>query len=64
VIKVIEEAAEWFRRTEPHSPLAFTLSDAARRARMPLPELLEEILPDREARRSMLVALGIKPAEE
>ncbi|HYF53823.1 MAG TPA: type VI secretion system protein TssA [Salinarimonas sp.] len=64
VIRVIEEAAEWFRKTEPHSPLAFTLSDAARRARMPLPELLEEVLSDRDARRSMLVALGIKPPEE
>ena len=64
VIRVIEEAAEWFRKTEPHSPMAFTLSDAARRARMPLPALLEEILPDRDVRRSMLIALGIKPTDE
>lgn len=60
VIKQIEEAAEWFRRTEPHSPMAFTLMDAARRARLPLPELLEEVLPDNETRRAMLTALGIR----
>ena len=60
VIRQIEEAAEWFRRMEPHSPLAFTLTDAARRARLPLPELLEEVLPDAEARRAMLTALGIR----
>lgn len=60
VIRQIEEAAEWFRRMEPHSPLAFTLADAARRARLPLPELLEEVLPDAEARRAMLTALGIR----
>ncbi len=60
VIKHIEEAAAWFRRMEPHSPLAFTLTDAARRARLPLPELLEEVLPDAEARRAMLTALGIR----
>lgn len=60
VIRQIEEAAEWFRRMEPHSPLAFTLTDAARRARLPLPALLEEVLPDAEARRAMLTALGIR----
>lgn len=60
VIRQIEEAAEWFRRMEPHSPLAFTLLDAARRARMPLPDLLEEVLPDADARRAMLTALGIR----
>ena len=42
----LEEIATFFRKTEPHSPLAFTLDDAVRRARMPLPDLLAEVLPD------------------
>lgn len=58
-IRTIEEVAAWFRKTEPHSPMAFTLEDAVRRARMPLDELLAEVLPDEDARRAMLTRLGI-----
>lgn len=62
-IRQLEEIAEFFRKTEPHSPLAFTLDDAVRRARMPLPELLAEILPDAGARKTMLTTLGIRVPE-
>ncbi|GGG20754.1 type VI secretion protein [Caldovatus sediminis] len=60
-IRQLEELADWFRRTEPHSPLAFTLEDAVRRARMPLLDLLSEVLPDAKARAAMLTMLGIRP---
>ena len=63
-IRQLEEIAGFFRRTEPHSPLAFTLEDAVRRARMPLPELLAEVMPDASVRRMLLTALGIHVAEE
>lgn len=63
-IRQLEDIAEFFRKTEPHSPLAFTLEDAARRARLPLPELLVEVLPDYSARRALLTALGIRVADE
>jgi len=63
-IRALEEIATYFRRTEPHSPLAFTIDDAVRRARMPLPELLAEVLPDAAVRRMMLVSLGIRVPEE
>lgn len=59
-IRQLEELADWFRRTEPHSPLAYTLADAVRRARMPLPELLAEVLPNADARAAMLNTLGIR----
>jgi type VI secretion system protein ImpA len=62
-IKQLEEIAAFFRKTEPHSPLAFTLEDAVRRARMPLPELLAEVLQDDTARKAMLTALGIRIAD-
>jgi type VI secretion system protein ImpA len=62
-IRQLEDIAEFFRKTEPHSPLAFTLDDAVRRARMPLPDLLAEILPDPNTRKSMLTVLGIRVAE-
>lgn len=63
-IRQLEEIAEYFRKTEPHSPLAFTLQDAVRRARMPLTDLLAEVLPDPAARRQLLTTLGIHVPEE
>ena len=63
-IRQLEEIAEYFRKTEPQSPLAFTLQDAVRRARMPLTELLAEVLPDVTTRRQLLTALGIHVPEE
>jgi type VI secretion system protein ImpA len=60
-LRVLTELSEFFERTEPHSPLAYTLRDAVRRGRMPLAELLAEVLPDANARKAMLTQLGIKP---
>lgn len=59
-IRQLEELADFFRKTEPHSPLPYTLDDAVRRARMPLPDLLAEVLPDNGARQAMLTMLGIR----
>jgi len=63
-IKRLSELADFFRSTEPHSPLAYTLDDAVRRARLTLPELLAEILPNSAARNGMLLTLGIRVAAE
>ena len=43
---MLQEIAEYFRRTEPHSPLAYALEQAVRWGRTPLPKLLEELIPD------------------
>lgn len=61
-LKTLEQISEFFQKTEPHSFLAYTLADAARRGRMPLPELLAEVLQDETARTAMLTALGIRPS--
>ena len=60
-LRELGRIADYFRATEPHSPLAYTLADAVRRGRMTLPELLAEIVPDQEARDAMLSRLGIRP---
>lgn len=57
----LSEIAAFFRRTEPQSPIALTIDEAIRRARLTWPELLEDILEDTGVRQSMLTALGIKP---
>ena len=62
-LRELGRIAEYFRLTEPHSPLAYTLAEAVRRGRMTLPELLAEIIPDQEARDAMLSRLGIRPLD-
>lgn len=60
-LRTLAKVAAYFRVTEPHSPIAFALEDLIRRARMTLPELLAELLPDANARRVFLTSAGIKP---
>ena len=60
-LRALALIADFFRRTEPHSPLAYTLQEAVRRGRMTLPELLEEIVPDSTSRSAILSSLGIRP---
>ena len=63
-LKTLETIANFFRRTEPASPLAYTLDDAIRRARLSWPELLEEVVPDVSVRQAILTSLGIRPSSE
>jgi type VI secretion system protein ImpA len=60
-LRALAAIADYFRRTEPLSPLAYTLQEAVRRARMSWPELLEEIVPDSAVRGAILTSLGIRP---
>ncbi len=62
-LKELDRIADYFRRTEPHSPLAYTLEEAVRRGRMSLAELLAEVLPDAEVRNGMLARLGMRPEQ-
>jgi type VI secretion system protein ImpA len=62
-LRELDRIAEYFRRTEPHSPLAYTLEEAVRRGRMSLAELLMEVLPDSDTRNGMLARLGMRPGE-
>ena len=59
-LRELDRIADYFRRTEPHSPLAYTLEEAVRRGRMSLSELLKEVLPDDDARNAMLGRLGMR----
>ncbi len=58
--RVLEEVATFFRRTEPHSPLSFSLDQAVRWGRMSLPELLAELIPDETARGTYQKLTGIR----
>ncbi|MEA2744110.1 MAG: type secretion system protein ImpA [Acetobacteraceae bacterium] len=60
-LRSLEALAAFFRETEPHSPLSYTLDEAVRRARLPWLELLEEVIGDRGSRDAFLTTLGIRP---
>ncbi|MCG5240227.1 type VI secretion system protein TssA [Azospirillum doebereinerae] len=65
--RALLQIADFFRKTEPHSPMSYTLEEVVRRGRMTLPELLQELITDEETRRLFFVASGAKappPAEQ
>ncbi len=51
--------AEFFRIREPHSPISYAIETLVRRARLPLSDLLRELIPDEGVRRSALNMAGI-----
>jgi len=57
--RTLMNVADFFRRTEPHSPISYALEQAVRWGRMPLPELLRDLLPDDSARRDLFRLTGL-----
>ncbi|WP_173012626.1 type VI secretion system protein TssA [Niveispirillum sp. SYP-B3756] len=59
-LRLLADIGRFFRRTEPHSPISYTIEDLVRRGQMTLPELLAELVADPAVRNSMLTAAGIR----
>jgi type VI secretion system protein ImpA len=59
-LEALVQIARFFREREPQAPISYTIEDAVRRARMPLNDLLGELLDD-DSRRRMLLNAGIMP---
>jgi type VI secretion system protein ImpA len=55
----VQELADFFRRTEPHSPMSHHLEEAVRWGRLALPELLTELIPDDRSRLELFTRIGI-----
>lgn len=64
MLKELARIGEFFRKTEPQSPIAYTLEEAIRRGRMSWPDLLAELVSDTKVRDSILIQLGIRPNAE
>ena len=62
--RALLQVADYFKRAEPHSPVAYALEQAVRWGRMPLPELLAELIPEQAAREQIFKLVGIKPPEQ
>jgi type VI secretion system protein ImpA len=61
--RVLLKVAEYFRRTEPHTVISFTLEQVVRWGQMPLPELLAELIPDESPRKALFKHVGIRAPE-
>jgi type VI secretion system protein ImpA len=55
--------AEFFRQTEPHTPVSYALEQAVRWGRMSFPELMAELVPDEAPRKSLYRQVGVRPPE-
>lgn len=56
----LESVAQYFRTHEPHTVISYTLEQVVRWGRMPLPELLVELIPDDAVRQALFRQVGIK----
>ncbi|HFE39611.1 MAG TPA: type VI secretion system protein TssA [Gammaproteobacteria bacterium] len=61
--RTLLKVSEFFKRTEPHSPISYNLNQAVKWGRMPLPELLAELIPDDRAREEYFKLAGIPKSE-
>jgi type VI secretion system protein ImpA len=62
-LRTLGEIAGFFRRTEPHSPVAYLLERAVAWANMPLEQWLEEVVRDQSTLSSIRERVGLSPSE-
>ena len=62
-IKQLDLVAEFFRKTEPHSPMSYAIEQVVRWSGLSLPELLQELITDGDARNGYFKLSGIKTEE-
>jgi type VI secretion system protein ImpA len=60
-LRTLLQLAEYFRTSEPQSPISTMLEETVRRARMSFSDLLAELLEDKAVWRSALTKAGINP---
>lgn len=58
-LKTLRDVAAFFRRTEPHSPISYSVEQAVRWSNMSLTELIKELIPDESARKKYKDLSGI-----
>lgn len=63
-IKALHKIEQYFRTTEPHSPISYAIAQAIRWSELSLPELLAELVSDPSARTDYFKLTGIAQSEE
>ena len=59
VLQSLKRAAEFFRQTEPHSPISYALEQVVHWSGLSLPELLQELIDDNNSRNQYFRLAGI-----
>ena len=59
-LKKLDEIAKFFRKTEPHSPMSYAIEQVVRWSGLSLPDLLQELIVDGDARNGFFKLSGIK----
>ena len=59
----IEAVADFFRANEPQSIIPFAIQQVVAWGRMPLPDLLAELIPAEDARKVFFKQVGIRPSD-
>jgi type VI secretion system protein ImpA len=62
--RLLMQVADYFRKTEPHNPVSYSLQQVVRWGRMPLPELLKELVSDDSMRMNMFKQIGIQAGDD
>lgn len=62
--KKLTEISEFFRKTEPHSPISYILKRAVKWGEMPLEDLMRELIPDSSARDAYGSLTGIQTDDD
>lgn len=62
--KQLLEIAQFFRKTEPHSPVSYALEKAVKWGNMPLEDLIVELIPESSARKHFSELTGVKSNED
>ena len=60
----LDTIAEFFRKTEPHSPMSYAIEQVIRWSDLTLPELLQELIQDGDARNGFFKLSGIKTEDK
>lgn len=63
-IEQLQQVADFFRESEPHSPVSYSIEQIIRWCGMPLPELLAELISDGDAKKSYFRLVGIAEQNE
>lgn len=60
----LAQISEFFRQTEPHSPISYVIEKAVRWGNMPLGDLIQELIPDSGSRNTFSSLTGVKVSDD
>jgi type VI secretion system protein ImpA len=58
--ETLQTIANYFRQTEPHSPLSYLIQKTIQWGKLSLPQLLEELIKDDDVRKQLFTLTGIE----